>query len=149
MDGAKLPQTQLEAKIHDLPEEYREDVAAGKITWEEACSITNFIDRRGLGQKNRNPVPQPPNRNNTSSPNAYSPSLLGPAQQTASTTISTNEQAHQNNQGSRKLPFFFREEYSQFIVKGNFMTLAARPHLIEEGEWLAHQSTFPFSFTST
>ncbi|EMD01243.1 hypothetical protein BAUCODRAFT_53158, partial [Baudoinia panamericana UAMH 10762] len=35
--------------------------------------------------------------------------------------------------------FFFREDYAGFIVKGNFMTLAAKPHLIEEGEWLAHQ----------
>lgn len=25
------------------------------------------------------------------------------------------------------------------IVKGNFMTLAAKPKLVEEGEWLAHQ----------
>jgi hypothetical protein len=41
--------------------------------------------------------------------------------------------------GSRRPPFFFREEYSNLIVKGNFMTLAAKPKLVEEGEWLAHQ----------
>ncbi|KAH7385607.1 protein kinase-like protein activator [Pyrenochaeta sp. MPI-SDFR-AT-0127] len=41
--------------------------------------------------------------------------------------------------GSRRPPFFFREEYSDLIVKGNFMTLAAKPKLVEEGEWLAHQ----------
>jgi hypothetical protein len=41
--------------------------------------------------------------------------------------------------GSRRPPFFFREEYSSLIVKGNFMTLAAKPKLVEEGEWLAHQ----------
>ncbi|KAF2639825.1 Mob1/phocein [Massarina eburnea CBS 473.64] len=41
--------------------------------------------------------------------------------------------------GSRRAPFFFREEYSGLIVKGNFMTLAAKPNLVEEGEWLAHQ----------
>lgn len=40
--------------------------------------------------------------------------------------------------GSRRPPFFFREEYSNLIVKGNFMTLAAKPKLVEEGEWLAH-----------
>ncbi|PVI05964.1 Mob1/phocein, partial [Periconia macrospinosa] len=40
---------------------------------------------------------------------------------------------------SRRPPFFFREEYSNLIVKGNFMTLAAKPKLVEEGEWLAHQ----------
>jgi len=39
----------------------------------------------------------------------------------------------------RRPPFFFREEYSNLIVKGNFMTLAAKPKLVEEGEWLAHQ----------
>ncbi|KAF1994605.1 protein kinase-like protein activator [Amniculicola lignicola CBS 123094] len=40
---------------------------------------------------------------------------------------------------SRRPPFFFREEYSNLIVKGNFMTLAAKPKLVDEGEWLAHQ----------
>ena len=40
---------------------------------------------------------------------------------------------------SRRPPFFFRDEYSSLIVKGNFMTLAAKPKLVEEGEWLAHQ----------
>jgi hypothetical protein len=39
----------------------------------------------------------------------------------------------------RRPPFFFREEYGNLIVKGNFMTLAAKPLLVEEGEWLAHQ----------
>ncbi|PSN73039.1 Mob1/phocein [Corynespora cassiicola Philippines] len=41
--------------------------------------------------------------------------------------------------GSRRPPFFFRDEYSNLIVKGNFMTLAAKPKLVDEGEWLAHQ----------
>jgi hypothetical protein len=45
----------------------------------------------------------------------------------------------QNASQSRRPPFFFREEYSSLIVKGNFMTLAAKPKLVEEGEWLAHQ----------
>jgi len=40
---------------------------------------------------------------------------------------------------NRKPPFFFREQYANLIVKGNFMTLAATPVLVEEGEWLAHQ----------
>jgi hypothetical protein len=42
----------------------------------------------------------------------------------------------------RRPPFFFREEYSNLIVKGNFMTLAAKPVLVDDGEWLAHQGTF-------
>lgn len=40
---------------------------------------------------------------------------------------------------NRKPPFFFRDEYAGLIVKGNFMTLAAKPVHVEEGEWLAHQ----------
>lgn len=40
---------------------------------------------------------------------------------------------------NRARPFFFREQYANLIVKGNFMTLAAKPVLVEEGEWLAHQ----------
>ena len=43
---------------------------------------------------------------------------------------------------NRRPPFFFREEYSTLIVKGNFMTLAAKPVHVEEGEWLAHQGMF-------
>lgn len=46
--------------------------------------------------------------------------------------------------GSRRPPFFFRDEYSNLIVKGNFMTLAAKPKLVEEGEWLAHTGKSPF-----
>ncbi|KAF4556898.1 Mob1/phocein-like protein 2 [Elsinoe fawcettii] len=44
-----------------------------------------------------------------------------------------------NQDISNRRPFFFREQYANLIVKGNFMTLAARPVLVEEGEWLAHQ----------
>jgi hypothetical protein len=48
--------------------------------------------------------------------------------------------SYASNSRSRS-PFFFRDEYSSLIVKGNFMTLAAKPKLVEEGEWLAHQGT--------
>jgi hypothetical protein len=107
------------------------------------------IRRRGLAQATRkqgNNNNQPPNRGNTSSPTAFNPSGLGAPNMPAApaspslTTMTTNDQAHQNNQQPKKQPIFFREEYAGFIVKGNFMTLAARPHLVEEGEWLAHQS---------
>lgn len=53
--------------------------------------------------------------------------------------MNTGEQMQQYAQNGRKLPTFFREEYIGFIVKGNFMTLAAKPALVEEGEWLSHQ----------
>lgn len=39
--------------------------------------------------------------------------------------------------------FFFREKHAtNFILKGNFMTLAAQPKHVELGEWLAHQGRF-------
>jgi MOB kinase activator 1 len=55
--------------------------------------------------------------------------------------MAQNESAHQSNQvaTARKSPLFFREENAGFIARGNFMTLALKPQLVEEGEWLAHQ----------
>jgi hypothetical protein len=55
--------------------------------------------------------------------------------------MAQNESAHQSNQQSpvRRTPLFFREENAGFIARGNFMTLALKPQLVEEGEWLAHQ----------
>lgn len=54
--------------------------------------------------------------------------------------MSHNETAHQSNQiPTNKTPLFFREENAGFIARGNFMTLALKPQLVEEGEWLAHQ----------
>ncbi len=54
--------------------------------------------------------------------------------------MTSNAEAHHGNLAQNKIPLFFRPEHAGFIVKGNFMTLAAKPHLVEEGEWLAHQS---------
>jgi hypothetical protein len=31
------------------------------------------------------------------------------------------------------------DAYAKHIVKGNFMTLSARPKTVEQGEWIAHQ----------
>ena len=98
----------------------------------------NVMNARG---KNNNTTQnQPPNRGNTSSPGAYAPNMsAAPPSPSISTTTTTNNQAHLNNQGAKKVPIFFREEYATLIVKGNFMTLAAQPHQVEIGEWLAHQ----------
>jgi hypothetical protein len=52
---------------------------------------------------------------------------------------SQQQQAEQVASSTRKPPFFFRDEYASLIVRGNFMTLAAQPALVETGEWLAHQ----------
>ncbi len=39
----------------------------------------------------------------------------------------------------RPLPLWLNPAYARHIVKGNFMTLSARPKTVEHGEWLAHQ----------
>ncbi|KAM3418576.1 hypothetical protein BST61_g4552 [Cercospora zeina] len=104
---------------------------------------------RNLGRQanpSRSSPNQPPSRGNTSSPSANSPSSLYPPslQQQAQTpsssgpppaNMATNEQA----QPAGKLPHFFKDDFAGFIVKGNFMTLAANPRHVDQGEWLAHQ----------
>jgi hypothetical protein len=37
------------------------------------------------------------------------------------------------------LPLWLNANYAKHIVKGNFMTLSARPKSVEPGEWIAHQ----------
>lgn len=39
----------------------------------------------------------------------------------------------------RPLPLWLNPQYGKHIVKGNFMTLSARPKTVEPGEWIAHQ----------
>lgn len=120
---------------------------AKKIRCDADCAV---LLRRALSSK-REQQPkgqQAPNRANTSSPGGYSPSPLGqpgaaPASPSLSATMIVNEQAHRDNLAQKKVPLFFREDYAGLVVKGNFMTLAARPHLVEEGEWLAHQRKYP------
>jgi hypothetical protein len=36
-------------------------------------------------------------------------------------------------------PLWLNPAYAKHIVKGNFMTLSARPKTVEPGEWIAHQ----------
>lgn len=36
-------------------------------------------------------------------------------------------------------PLWLNVSYAKHIVKGNFMTLSARPKTVEPGEWVAHQ----------
>lgn len=64
----------------------------------------------------------------------YSPSMA-----TAVPNEAPIEADRSQSPQNRKPPYFFREEHSNLIVKGNFMTLAARPKMVDEGEWLAHQ----------
>jgi hypothetical protein len=39
----------------------------------------------------------------------------------------------------RPKPVWLHEAYAKHIVKGNFMTLSARPKTVEQGEWISHQ----------
>lgn len=41
----------------------------------------------------------------------------------------------------RPFPLWLNGQYTKHIVKGNFMTLSARPKTVEPGEWIAHQGT--------
>ena len=43
----------------------------------------------------------------------------------------------------RPLPLWLNNAHAQHIVKGNFMTLSARPKTVEQGEWIAHQGEIP------
>lgn len=119
--------------------------------------------RRGFGRQSNKPTnaPQQPKSSGATSPSfppqqqqpSFSQSSLASSHsnmpQSPSLTQSPsleNTPGHENNNPNRKPPFFFREQYANLIVKGNFMTLAAKPVLIEEGEWLAHQGwSLPFS----
>lgn len=108
------------------------------------------VNRRAFGgakRTNNNTQNQSSSRSNDGSPSGYSPTSLyppnlppAPASPSLATAMTSNAEAHHANLAQNKIPLFFRPERAGFIVKGNFMTLAAKPHLVEEGEWLAHQS---------
>lgn len=38
----------------------------------------------------------------------------------------------------RPMPLWLNPQYAKHIVKGNFMTLSARPKTVEQAEWIAH-----------
>lgn len=127
---------------------FRFDVGPRTPTDDDSASSSRNLGRQA--NPTRSSPSQPPSRGNTSSPSANSASSLYPPNlqqqgQTPSSSgappanMTTNEQAQP---AGRKPPFFFRDEYAGFIVKGNFMTLAANPLHVESGEWLAHQSTY-------
>jgi len=44
----------------------------------------------------------------------------------------------------KPLPLWLNPAYAKHIVKGNFMTLSARPKTVEPGEWVAHQGIHIF-----
>lgn len=48
----------------------------------------------------------------------------------------------------RPLPLWLNAQYAKHIVKGNFMTLSARPKTVEQGEWIAHQGKVHYPSSS-
>ncbi|KAI9842997.1 MAG: hypothetical protein M1838_002899 [Thelocarpon superellum] len=46
------------------------------------------------------------------------------------------------------MPLFLRDGMQIFIVKGNYMTLAAKPKSVDQGEWLAHHVVEQFRLLS-
>jgi len=57
---------------------------------------------------------------------------------------SASEDVLQSYHLPRPLPVWLNPAYAKHIVKGNFMTLSARPRTVDSGEWIAHQGTTPF-----
>ena len=39
-------------------------------------------------------------------------------------------------------PLWLNANYAKHIVKGNFLTLSAKPKTVEMGEWIAHQGKY-------
>ncbi|RMY47820.1 hypothetical protein D0864_14999, partial [Hortaea werneckii] len=110
-------------------------------------SNSRAFGRGGTNNQARN-QPAPASRTNNASPSTYSqpqvnaPSIPSapPSPSLTQNTAANEAAAHQAMKAQGRIPLFFREQNSGFIVKGNFMTLAAKPILIEEGEWVAHQA---------
>lgn len=46
----------------------------------------------------------------------------------------------------RPMPMWLNSSYAKHIVKGNFMTLSARPKTVDPGEWIAHQGEMTYGF---
>ncbi|CAI6089381.1 unnamed protein product, partial [Clonostachys chloroleuca] len=84
---------------------------------------------RGAGRTGRSPGPGP---EGPSQPPA-APPPPGPAT-TASSSIDGPVSSW-----PRPLPAWLNRASAKHIVKGNFMTLSARPKTVEPGEWIAHQ----------
>ncbi|PNS19961.1 hypothetical protein CAC42_7928 [Sphaceloma murrayae] len=95
------------------------------------------IDRRsGFARgSSKNNNPQKPG-NGGQSPTGFgqalspSQSSLNPSPAPSPSAVIDNPMNQESQNRGR--PFFFREQYANLIVKGNFMTLAAKPVLVEE-----------------
>ncbi|KAI9676993.1 MAG: hypothetical protein M1817_006832 [Caeruleum heppii] len=100
------------------------------------------------------PQSQPGSQNPSA---AASPRLPALPLSNPSFSMGGNEQQQQQQQqpqsagghgGSNAVPLFMTEAMQSFIVKGNHMTLAAKPKSVELGEWLAHHVVEQFRLLS-
>ncbi|KAK3393722.1 Mob1/phocein [Podospora didyma] len=53
--------------------------------------------------------------------------------------LGAGDEAAGSYQLPKPIPLWLNPAYAKHIVKGNFMTLSARPKTVEQGEWVAHQ----------
>ena len=90
---------------------------------------------RGNGQQ----APSPTSQGSGSPLSAQMPTVPHSPGPNAPMQFEPEIGSDQQMQKSQKPLYFFRDEHAGLIVKGNFMTLAAKPVHVEEGEWLAHQ----------
>jgi hypothetical protein len=116
---------------------------------------------RGGGKNGGTKSPGPPNGAQPTSPTGTSPggqsskSLAPrmpplPSSPSLSQTLSMNDSTGslpRNDALSvynlpNPKPLWLNDAYAKHIVKGNFMTLSARPKTVEQGEWIAHQGEF-------
>ncbi|KAJ2899305.1 Maintenance of ploidy protein mob2 [Zalerion maritima] len=93
------------------------------------------------------PIPQ----GNSSSPNlapkvpplpnspSFSQSIGSIGVEDSSGTMASADDILNSYHLPRPLPMWLNQSYAKHIVKGNFMTLSARPKTVEQGEWIAHQ----------
>ncbi|KAI1333106.1 Mob1/phocein [Xylariaceae sp. FL0255] len=71
-----------------------------------------------------------------------SPSLaqnIGMDDPSASTSSLNGDDVLNSYHLPRPFPLWLNTAYAKHIVKGNFMTLSARPKTVEQAEWIAHQ----------
>ena len=60
----------------------------------------------------------------------------------SSGTMQSGDEAINSYRLPRPLPLWLNAQYGKHIVRGNFMTLSARPKTVEQGEWIAHQGMY-------
>ncbi|KAL2271145.1 hypothetical protein VTJ83DRAFT_516 [Remersonia thermophila] len=116
-------------------------------------NLFSGINARFRGQKGTNsPGPSSPSpeqqqakaqQSQAPSPAAPSPSLQGGQSPSSNLPATGTMQSPEDVLASYHLPpvkpLWLNANYAKHIVKGNFLTLSAKPKTVELGEWIAHQ----------